>query len=86
VNYVLTLFDDSAIDASVITFTASSKTIQFQSTDNLKAGSYSLKVTGYFTGMTISYYQSALFSLTVLPDCAVEILTASTLIDWSYTV
>jgi hypothetical protein len=80
VNYVLTLSDDSAYDASVITFTASTKTIQFQSTDNIKAGTYSLKVTGYFTGMVVISYQSALFSLTVLPDCSIETLSASTLI------
>jgi hypothetical protein len=56
VVYIVTLSDGSAIDSSLITLDMATRTISLYSIDNLKAGTYILKVTGYFTGMPIGSY------------------------------
>ena len=86
VVYALALSDGSAFDSTLITFAAATRTVSIYSTDNAKSGSYTLKVTGYFTGMASSSYASATFTLTVNPNCATATITSSTLTSQTYTV
>lgn len=69
--YSLSLSDDSSYDPSLITFDPSTLTVSIFTNSASKSGSYTLKVSAYFTGQSMPY-SSSTFLLTIGVSCAVE--------------